>query len=141
MRSTATIRCRACGSPGPSSRAVLQRTLSPAPNSRVASMKSGWTLSMLKVVDVIGFEHWSVRRRRLVGNSDEDRAHHCLQAGVGAPSLRPVAPSTVLNLLIAPLRSKGAVRSTRARDITSLAAMSELAGHSERDGVLRTLRR
>lgn len=41
MRSTAVIRCRAFDSPGPSSRTTLQRTLSPAPNSRVASAKSG----------------------------------------------------------------------------------------------------
>jgi hypothetical protein len=41
MRSTAIIRWRASGSLGPRSRIVLQRTLSPAPNSRVASVKSG----------------------------------------------------------------------------------------------------
>ena len=39
-RSTAIIRCRPTDSLGPRSRPILQRTLSPASNSRATSLKS-----------------------------------------------------------------------------------------------------
>jgi hypothetical protein len=39
-RSTVIIRCRPVDSLGPRSRPILQRTLSPAPNSSVTSLKS-----------------------------------------------------------------------------------------------------